>query len=217
MPVYVHFRVLGICFLRYQENSHPENFHQLNSPLVNPPWKIPTWNVSTHVFKYSHSRFLIFFSLLLLLSLKLLKRRFCNFMFWKCWSQNKVLSDERQLMKWMGIFQVRIFWVAIFRWGREFSRESLMGGNFSGGNTPVGISLEPFSLFNGSILIFQKIMNKYNKTFNKKIYILIQCRAKFLSRKILFQWAQIIFNSKHVKQRKFWVLNKWSVREKCKS
>ena len=138
MPMYVHLRVLGICFLRYQENSHPENFHQLNSPLVNLPWKIPTWNVSTHVFKYSHSRFLTFFSLLLLLSLKLLKRRFCNFMFWKCWSQNKVLSDETQLMKWMGIFQVRIFWVVIFRWGREFSRGSLMGGNFSGGNSPGG-------------------------------------------------------------------------------
>ena len=136
MPMYVHLRILGICFLRYQENSHPENFHQLNSPLMNPPWKIPTWNVSTHVFKYSHSRFLIFFSLLLLLSLELLKRRFCNFMFWKCWSQNKVLSDERQLMKWMGIFQVRIFWVAIFRWGEGVFQGEFDGWKFFGWDFP---------------------------------------------------------------------------------
>ena len=45
----------------YQENSHPENFHlenshQSNSPLVNSPREIPT-----HVFKYSHPGFLIFF------------------------------------------------------------------------------------------------------------------------------------------------------------
>ena len=26
-----------------------------------------------------------------------------------------VLSEERQLMKWVGIFQVGIFWVGIFR------------------------------------------------------------------------------------------------------
>ena len=29
--------------------------------------------------------------------------------------QKEVLSEERQLMKWVRIFQVRIFWVAIFR------------------------------------------------------------------------------------------------------
>ena len=136
----------------------------------------------------------------------------------------KVLKSK-QSVKW---------WKTINEMDGNIPGENFLGGNFPvGGGSfpggvwwveifrvgipPVGISLEPFSLFNGSILIFQKIMNKYNKTFNKKIYILIQCRAKFLSRKILFQWAQIIFNSKHVKQRKFWVLNKWSVREKCKS
>ena len=61
------------------------------------------------------------------------------------------------------------------------------------------ISIEPFSSYNVAILIFQKIANKYNKTFNKNIYKLIKfinsfthlklikCRAKFLSRNILFQ------------------------------
>ena len=48
--------------------------------------------------------------------------------------QNEGLSEGRQLMKWVGIFQVRIFWVAIFR--GDFSGRSLMGGNFSGGNSP---------------------------------------------------------------------------------
>ena len=28
---------------------------------------------------------------------------------------NEMLSEERQLMKWVGIFQVEIFWVSIFR------------------------------------------------------------------------------------------------------
>ena len=54
-----------------------------------------------------------FFSLLLSLSLILLKRLFCNSMFQKCWSlyicQNEVLSEERQLMKWVVIILVRIF------------------------------------------------------------------------------------------------------------
>ena len=50
----------------YHKNSHPENSHQSNSFLVNPPrkipsQKIPTWNITTHVFKYSHPGFLIFF------------------------------------------------------------------------------------------------------------------------------------------------------------
>ena len=30
----------------------------------------------------------------------------------------EVLSEKRQLMKWVGIFQVGIFWVRIF-WGGE--------------------------------------------------------------------------------------------------
>ena len=50
--------------------------------------------------------------------------------------------------------------------GRNFPGGSLMGGNFSG-----GIFLEPFSSYNVSTFIFQKIINKY-KTSNKKIYAL---------------------------------------------
>ena len=42
---------------------------------------------------------------------------------------NEVLSEERQLMKWVVIFHVRIFWLAIFRGGggRE-GREGREGG-----------------------------------------------------------------------------------------
>ena len=43
-------------------------------------------------------------------------------------------SEERQLMKWVGIFQVGIFWMGIFR--GNFPGGSLMGGNFPGGNFP---------------------------------------------------------------------------------
>ena len=54
----------------------------------------------------------------------------------------------------------------IFQWG------SLICGNFSGGNSPGEIFLDPFSSYNVSILIFQRIINKYNKNFKKKIYTL---------------------------------------------
>ena len=30
---------------------------------------------------------------------------------------DELLSEEKQLMKWMGIFQVRIFWVGTFQGG----------------------------------------------------------------------------------------------------
>ena len=73
--------------------------------------------------------------------------------------QKEVLSEERQLTKWVRIFQVRIFWVAFFR-GGNFPGGSLMGGTFSWVNSPVGIFLEIFSSYNASILIFQKIINK---------------------------------------------------------
>ena len=55
-------------------------------------------------------------------------------------------------MKWVGIFEERIFWV------RDFPGRNLMGGNFWGGNSPegMGIFLEPFSSYNISILIFQE-------------------------------------------------------------
>ena len=50
----------------------------------------------------------------------------------------EVLSEEMQLMKWVGIFQVGIFWVGIFWGGAIFfwGGESLMGGNFPGENFP---------------------------------------------------------------------------------
>ena len=40
-------------------------------------------------------------------------------------------SEEKQLMKWMGVFQVGIFWVGIFR--GEFSRGEFDGWEFSRG------------------------------------------------------------------------------------
>ena len=55
-----------------------------------------------------------------------------------------------------GIFQGGVLWVGIFRVGLP----------------PGGISLEAFSSYSVSILIFQKIINKYNKTLNKEIYTL---------------------------------------------
>ena len=51
-------------------------------------------------------------------------------------SQNERLSEERQLMKWLGIIQVRIFWVAIFQ--ENFPGGSMMGGNFSREGIPPG-------------------------------------------------------------------------------
>ena len=46
---------------------------------------------------------------------------------------DEVLS-ERQLIKWLGIFLVRISWVGIFR--GEFSKGEFFGWEFSGGNFP---------------------------------------------------------------------------------
>ena len=132
--------------------------------------------------------------------------------------QNEVLSEGRQLMKWVGIFLIRIFWVAIFRVGIFQRGRSWWVGIFRVGIVPGVIFLEQFSSCNVSVLIFQKIINKYNKTFNKNIYFkLIKYRAKFPSCNFLFKWTWNIFKSKHIKQWKFWVVNKWEVREKCKS
>ena len=67
--------------------------------------------------------------------------------------QKEVLSEERQLMKWVEILWVRIFWVAIF-WGM-FSRREFDGWEFYRWELPRGgIFLEPFSTCNVSILIF---------------------------------------------------------------
>ena len=82
------------------------------------PWWVPPGKFSLGIFP---PMFLniparacnFFFSLLLSLSLILLKRLFCKSTFQKFWSlyicQNEVLSEERQLMKWVVIILVRIF------------------------------------------------------------------------------------------------------------
>ena len=59
-----------------------------------------------------------------------------------------LLSEERQLMKWVGIF-----WVGILR--GEFSRGSLMDENFPGGNFPGGS-------FPRTVLIYTDIPNFKN-------------------------------------------------------
>ena len=180
MPMHVHLRILRIYYFPYRENSHPENsdlenFHQSNFPLVNPPWNIPT-----HVFKDSRPSFLIFFSLLLPLSLILLKRLLCNSMFQKWLGLYVCENLSKGSVKWKKIINemggdilVRIFCVAIFR------REVFLGGVwifrvgiFRAGIPLRGIFLKPFFSYNVSILTFQKIITRYNKSFNKKIYTL---------------------------------------------
>ena len=165
MLMHVHLRILRIYFLWYQDNSHPENFHQSNSPLVNPPGKFPPGilpplflNIPAQFFFL----FFFFFSLLLPLSLILLKRLFCNSMFQMCW---KTINET------VGNIPGENFLGGNFP-GVSFPGGSLMGGNFSGGNSPGGIFLEPFASCNVSTLVFQKIINKYSKIFNKKIYTL---------------------------------------------
>ena len=51
---------------------------------------------------------------------------------------DEVLSEERQLIKWVGIFHVVNFLGRNFP-GVDFSGGSLMGENFPGGNFP-GVS-----------------------------------------------------------------------------
>ena len=110
-----------------------------------PPWKTPTQKIPTHFFKYSHASFLIFFSLLSPLSLMLLERLFCNSMFYECWSlyvsenlSKRSVKWRRQLMKWVGIFQVRIFLGGNFPRGKGFSRGEFYGLEFFGWEFPRG-------------------------------------------------------------------------------
>ena len=65
-----------------------------------------------------------------------------------------------------------------------------------------------FSSYNVSILIFQKMINKYNETFNRKIYSLhsenvAQNFVCLVVSNFLFQSARNIFNSKHLREWKF--------------
>ena len=91
--------------------------------------------------------------------------------------------------------------------GKNFPGGILMDGNFPGGNFPGENFLGPFSSHNISILIFQKMINKYNKTFNKKIYFkIIKCHAKFCATCTTFPSRNLLYrnisNSKHLKQWK---------------
>ena len=107
-----------------------------------PTQKISAWNVPTDAFKYSHQSLFFFFIIVTVIIWYYLKDCFVIlcfksaevFTFVKI-CQSEVLSEERQLMKWVGIFQVRIFWVVIFC-GWNFPARSLIGGNFLGGNSP---------------------------------------------------------------------------------
>ena len=94
-----------------------------------------------------------------------------------------VLSEERQLMKWVRTFQVGIFWVGIFRGWKNFPGESLMGGNFLGGNFPGGTFPRTviYELF------FQKhsprsvLWKTYSEIF-RKIYRNHLCRNRFFNK-----------------------------------
>ena len=69
-----------------------------------------------------------------------------------------MLSEERQSMEWVGIFQVRILWVEIFRrWG------GISTGEFDEWELFSLELLEPFSSYDVSILVFQKIYQHYIK------------------------------------------------------
>ena len=58
----------------------------------------------------------------------------------------EVLSEERQLTKWVGIFQVEISWVGVFR--GDFPGGALKGGNFPVVIFPGAIFLEPILISN---------------------------------------------------------------------
>ena len=77
--------------------------------------------------------------------------------------QNEGLSEERQLMTWVGIFQVRIFWVASFQGGILQWEVSSVGNSWV--EIPPG-GIEPSSSYDVSILILQKIFNRYSMTLN---------------------------------------------------
>ena len=129
--------------------------------------KTITWKMSTnqtHVFKYFHPSFLLSLikTVLLFYILKVLKSlRLRRFVKTKC--------EERQWNGWKYSRWEFSGWKV--SGGGYFQGGSFMGGNFSNGNSHEGIFLGPFSSYNVSIVIFQKIIYKYNKTL-KKIYTL---------------------------------------------
>ena len=77
---------------------------------------------------------------------------------------NEVLSEERQLMKWVGILQVGIFWVVIFR--GDFSRGQFDGWEFSGwGFSRWGFSQNHNIVQYNIFQYFSKASNNINDKF----------------------------------------------------
>ena len=173
--MHVHLRILRIYFLRYQESSHPENFHQLNSPhWWIPPGKFPRGLFQPMFLNIPARVFYFFFSILLPPSLILLKRLFCNSMFPKCRNLHVFEKLSKRSVKWRKTNDEMDGNIP----GENFLGSNFMGEGFQGGlwwmgifriGIPSGrIFLGPFSSYNISVLIFQKIIDKYNKTFSKR-------------------------------------------------
>ena len=71
---------------------------------------------------------------------------------------DKVLNEERQLMKWVGMFPVGIFREGIFR--GEFYRGQFDRWEFSGGILPWGTFPEPILISNlAESVIMTNILN----------------------------------------------------------
>ena len=136
MSIHVNLRILCIYFFRQPGKFPPIKLPLVNFPLENsPPRKLPPGifppmflNIPTRVFYFfyyycHHYHWYYLKDCFVILCFKSAEVfTFVN----SC--QNEVLSEERQLMKWVGIFQVRIFWVAVF-WG-GFSRGKFYGWEF---------------------------------------------------------------------------------------
>ena len=75
--------------------------------------------------------------------------------------QKEVLSEERQLMKWVRKFQVRISLIAIF-WGSIFQEGVWWAGIFRKGNSPVAIFLEHLLHIMYLFLFFKKLSKRYS-------------------------------------------------------
>ena len=104
-----------------------------------PAWEISTCNIPTRVFKYSRPSFKIFSSLLLPLSLILIKRLFCNCMFQKCWSFYVCENLSKRSVEWRtAINEMGSNNPGENFLGANFPWESFLGGNFSGRNSSRG-------------------------------------------------------------------------------
>ena len=118
MSIHVHLKFFAYFFFGIKKTLTLKiSTNQL------PPWTITTWNIPTHVFKYSGQIFLAYFSLLLPLSLILLKRLFCNSMFQKCWSFYVGEDLSKRSVKWRKI---------IDEMGGNIPDKNFLGGSFPG-------------------------------------------------------------------------------------